>query len=140
MEDSILRGTKKMIGLSPDDPSYDHDVTTHINGTFFTLTQLGLGPQAGFVIEGEDEKWTDFSPVPANTQAYIKVYVGLKVRLLFDPPATSYLQTAMEKQITEIEWRLNVDREGRDWTEPDPDISRAVEAVEENVIIDGGGP
>jgi hypothetical protein len=48
----------------------------------------------------------------------VKSYVFLRVRQLFDPPQTSYLIDAMDKQIKELEWRLNVHREETDWVEP----------------------
>ena len=50
----------------------------------------------------------------------VKSYVFLKVRQLFDPPQTSYLITAVEKQIEELEWRLNTHREETEWVDPDP--------------------
>jgi hypothetical protein len=40
--------------------------------------------------------------------------------MLFDPPATSFHIRAMEDQIKEIEWRLNVHREETEWTDPAP--------------------
>jgi hypothetical protein len=46
--------------------------------------------------------------------------VFLKVRQLFDPPNTSYLIEAMEKQIREFEWRLNTNRESTEWVDPSP--------------------
>jgi hypothetical protein len=52
----------------------------------------------------------------------VKSYVFLKVKQLFDPPQTSYLITATEKQIQELEWRLNVHREDEEWVDPDPDV------------------
>lgn len=42
----------------------------------------------------------------------VKSYLYLKTRLIFDPPDTGVLHEAMERQITEFEWRLNVQAEG----------------------------
>ena len=50
MEDSILKSTKKILGISPDDDSFDLDVITHINSAFSVLTDLGIGPDTGFAI------------------------------------------------------------------------------------------
>ena len=44
----------------------------------------------------------------------------LRVRLLFDPPTTSYLINSMDQQRQELEWRLNVVREGDLYPAPTP--------------------
>jgi hypothetical protein len=94
---------------------FDLDIITHINSAFSTLTQLGVGPAEGFMIEDATAVWSDFigDDIQYNS---VKSYVFLRVRLLFDPPATSYLIAAYEKQIQELEWRLSVLREGTEWT------------------------
>lgn len=110
MTDSILDGTKKALGLSSDYTPFDLDIIMHINATFSILDQLGVGPEGGFSIEDNTSVWSDY-PVPANQLHLVRTYVYLKVRTLFDPPTTSYLIESMNKQIAELEWRLNVFRE-----------------------------
>lgn len=107
---SILTTTKKILGLDEAYTAFDLDVTTHINAAFSTLSQLGVGPEEGFFIEDDTEDWDDFD-VPANQLHLAKAYVYLKVRMLFDPPGTSFLITAMESQLAELVWRLNMLRE-----------------------------
>ena len=121
MEASILISTKKVLGIPEDYTVFDLDVITHINTAFSTLTQLGVGPINGFIIEDEAAVWADFI---GNDLQYnsVKSYVFLRVRQLFDPPATSYLIAAFDKQIQELEWRLNVHREETGWVDPDPDL------------------
>jgi len=121
METSILNSTKKILGLAEDYTVFDHDVITHINTAFSTLTQLGVGPVGGFMIEGPDEVWGDFlgTDIELNN---VKTYVYLKTRQLFDPPQTSYLISAMERQILELEVRINIHREETGWTDPDPPV------------------
>jgi hypothetical protein len=128
MEQSILISTKKVLGIAADYTAFDLDIITHINAAFSTLTQLGVGPPEGFMIEDDTTEWYDYieDDVQLNT---IKSYVFLKVRQLFDPPTTSYLIAAMEKQIQEFEWRLNVNRETTDWVDPDPEVILDEEAV-----------
>ena len=120
METSILTGTKKILGLAEDYTAFDYDLITHINSAFSTLTQLGVGPAEGFMIEDETAVWTDF--ITDNDLQYnsVKTYVYLRVRMLFDPPATSFVIAALNEQIKELEWRLNVHREETGWTDPDP--------------------
>lgn len=107
MEDSILISTKKILGLDEAYTVFDLDVITHINSVFTTLTQLAVGPAAGFAIEDETGLWSDFITPEMNLNA-VKTYVYLRVRLLFDPPTTSFLVAAVQEQIKELEWRLNV--------------------------------
>ncbi len=139
METSILTSTKKILGIPPDYTVFDLDVITHINTAFSTLTQLGVGPTIGFMIEDATPEWADFIGEDHQYNA-VKSYVFLRVRQLFDPPSTSYLIAAFDKQIQELEWRLNVHREETGWTDPDPlDLGRRMDVFGDPVVIDGGG-
>lgn len=119
MESSILTSTKKILGIDAAYTAFDTDIITHINSVFFTLTQMGVGPVEGFSIADNTVDWSSFLPDGPRLNA-AKTYMYLKVRMLFDPPTTSYLIDAAEKQIEQLEWRINVDREGTDWIDPDP--------------------
>lgn len=121
MEQSILISTKKILGIAEDYTVFDLDIITHINTAFSTLTQLGVGPPEGFMIIDSDAVWDEFIVDDLQYNS-VKSYVFLKVRQLFDPPQTSYLISAVEKQIQELEWRLNVHREETGWVDPDPPI------------------
>lgn len=105
--DSILGSIKKLLGITEVYDVFDKDLVMHINSVFFVLTQLGVGPAEGFTIQDETAVWDDFIPCGANLEA-VKSYVYLKVRLLFDPPQSSALTEAINRQISEFEWRLNV--------------------------------
>lgn len=123
MEESILKSVKKILGIYPDDDSFDLDIITHINSAFSVLHQLGVGPVEGFSIEDEEAVWDDFgSELETPVIKEIQTCVYLRVRLLFDPPATSYAIAALERQITEHEWRVNVMRESTAWVDPDPPV------------------
>lgn len=119
MPNSILNSTKKILGIEPDYTAFDQDIMMHINSVFSTLQQLGIGPDIGFAIEDSDSEWVDFFGDDPRLNS-VKTYVYLRVRLLFDPPSTSFLLNAMKEQIQEIEWRLNVHREGESWMNPNP--------------------
>lgn len=110
METSILNSTKKILGIADNYTVFDHDIITFINSVFSTLDQLGVGPVGGFSIDGFEDDWSSYD-VPANQLQMVKTLVFLKVRMAFDPPTTSFLIEAMNKQIAEQEWRLNVFRE-----------------------------
>jgi hypothetical protein len=121
MEESILTGTKKILGLDEDYTAFDLDVITHINSAFATLSQLGIGPAEGFMIEDATAVWTDFVSGDLGLNM-IRTYIFLKVRMVFDPPTLSYMVDAMAQQIKELEWRINVHREDISWVSPFPTV------------------
>lgn len=105
--DSILTSIKKLLGLTEECTEFDADIITHINSVFLTLQQIGVGPEEGFAISDSSQTWKDFIPegLILNT---IKSYMSLKVRLLFDPPASSVVVESMNRMIDQFEWRINV--------------------------------
>lgn len=104
--DSILNSTKRLVGgITKDDHSFDSDIIMHINATFVTLKQLGVGPKTGFSISDENATWTDYLADDPNV-GLVKTYMGAKVKLLFDPPLNSSHLAALEKSISELEWRI----------------------------------
>jgi hypothetical protein len=121
MTDSILTSIKKNLGIDEAYEVFDPDILIYINSAFSTLTQLGVGPAEGFMIEDKEATWDTFLGTDPRLNA-VKTYVQLRVKMLFDPPQTSYLIEAMKQQIQEHEWRLNVYVEHTIWTDPDPVI------------------
>jgi len=115
METSILTSTKKILGLTAEDTTFDLDVITHINTAFSTLYQLGVGPVTGFAIEDDTKTWEDFIDGDVSIVNACKTYVYLRVRLLFDPPSTSFALASMREQLTEYEWRISALREEAYW-------------------------
>lgn len=106
METSILTSIKKLLGIAEDYSEFDEDIITHINSVFLNLTQLGVGPEEGFMIEDDTAVWEDFINDSIQLQA-VKTYVYLKVKLLFDPPLSSSVTESINRMIAELEWRLN---------------------------------
>lgn len=115
--DSILQNTKKALGLGPDYTPFDSEIIMHINSVFVILNDLGIGPDEGYAIEDAEDTWDMFFGTDMNRNL-VKTYVFLRVRLLFDPPATSFHIAAIEKELQEFEWRISLRRESTDWTNP----------------------
>lgn len=111
MNDSILKTVKKCLPLAPDDDYFDQELIIHINSALMTLTQLGVGPRDGTFITSEEDTWTSIIEGALDFEM-VKSYVILKVKLLFDPPSSSFVLESMKNQIAEFEWRLNVQAEG----------------------------
>lgn len=130
--ESILTSVKKNLGLDDTDTSFDADVILFINGTFSTLNQLGIGPEDGFSITDKTPTWDAFYGTNKKMNS-VRTYVYLKVKMLFDPPQTSFLNEALNQQAKEFEWRLNALREDTEWTDPNP-------GPDDDITIDGGAP
>ena len=105
--DSILTSVKKMLGIAEDCTDFDADIIMHIYTVFMILNQLGVGPSTCFTIEDDIPTWSDFIPDGQNLEM-VKSYMYMKVRLLFDPSASSTVMQSMNQAISEMEWRLNV--------------------------------
>lgn len=110
MEDSILNSTKKILGIIDDYTPFDFDIINYINSAFAIVTQIGVGPIDGFSIEDDQTNWSDF-PLPTTQMSMVRTFIFLKVRILFDPPTTSFLIEATNKQIDEYLYRLSYLRE-----------------------------
>lgn len=114
---SILTSIKKGLGLVESYEAFDADILMHINMALSTLNQLGVGPDAGFRITDKNATWEAFLGTDPRWDM-VQSYVLLKVRLIFDPPATSFTIAAFEKQLEELTWRISVFREGESWVSP----------------------
>lgn len=111
--ESILTSIKKLLGISEEYEQFDTDIIMHINTVFLNLTQLGVGPEAGFRIIDKTDIWSDFIDDAVQLEA-VKSYMYLKVKLLFDPPLSSAVIESTNRMISELEWRLNVAVESKE--------------------------
>ena len=110
-DESILDTTKKNLGVADDVTVFDVDILTHINSVFFTLNQIGVGPSEGFMIQDKQAKWSDYIGGDLNLNV-VKTYIYARVRVLFDPPTTSFAIDALKKETEEFEWRLQAYMDG----------------------------
>lgn len=104
--ESILTSIKLLLGITEDYDYFDAQIITHINSVFMILTQLGVGPPEGFIINDKSNTWNEFIP-DGKSLELVKSYVHLKVRTLFDPPSSSVVMESTNRMINEFEWRLN---------------------------------
>lgn len=107
MEESILTSIKKLSGMEKDYGPFDTDLIIFINTVFSDLAQLGVGPSSGFSIDDDEAVWSDFIEDTIKL-GFVKTFMYLKVKLIFDPPDNSTVIKSYEEQIKELEWRLNV--------------------------------
>lgn len=132
--DSILTSVKQLLGLSEAYTDYDNDIVLIINATFMTLTQLGVGPEVGFSITDKTALWTDFLNTSLKLEG-VKLYVSLKTRLSFDPPSSSFVLAALENQVKELEFRINIIVDNDEYVSEEELTTLDLEA--EDVISDG---
>lgn len=106
MGDSILDTIKKLLGIDPEDISFDPDIKVHINTTMLSLSQMGIGPPNGFIVTSKDNIWNDFIGSSTINLEGVKSYIYLKTKLIFDPPQNSITIEAFNKSISELEFRM----------------------------------
>lgn len=113
ISNSILETIKKLIGIDKDYGVFDVDLIVAINSSFMILNQLGIGPDKPFSISDSSATWNDFF---GNEEifALAKSYIYLRTKLLFDPPSSGVLHEAVERQISEFEWRMHVQADYND--------------------------
>ena len=121
--DSILNSIKKLLGIPNEETHFDSDIIMHINTVFSILCQIGIGPTTSFSIADENAVWDDFIEDYPNFND-VKTYMYLKVKLFFDPPLNSSGLSAIEGQISELEFRLSVDA-----------VAKSLEVVNDDEII-----
>lgn len=110
MSDSILDSTKKVLNIADADDSFDTEVIMYINSTFSVINQMGVGPDDAYGIEDNSDTWDDLELPDAQLQL-VRTYMYLKVRMLFDPPTTSFQIDSTNNQLLEYETRLHYMRE-----------------------------
>lgn len=106
-ENTILEQVKLQLGVVEDDV-FDMQIIDYINTAFFTLNQLGIGPDEPFSIRDGTELWSDFSEDPVVEP--VKVYIPLYVKSLFDVPS-SYILENIRKELDRLEFRMMVECE-----------------------------
>lgn len=97
---TILEDTKTYLGLMEDDVSFDSEIKDAINNA------LAVAVQLNHEVESIQSSEADY---PTTTLGRIlRQYVNFSVRLMFDPPQTSFAIKAVEALQKEAEWRLTI--------------------------------
>lgn len=107
MTDSILDSVKKMCNVAEDDPSFNQDLILYINSALMTIMQEWHGMDHAFRVVDGSETWDDLLDDDTDFEG-VKELVGLKVRMVFDPPSNSSVMQALKDEIQNLEWRLYI--------------------------------
>ena len=114
MEPNIMNTMRHLLIGDVEDTSFDIDIFTHTMYAITELEQLGVEPGKDFVFDN-DTTWGELTnSLPAKYANFIQSYVYIKVKLIFDPPANSFLVSSMEKLLDEATFRISVATESEE--------------------------
>ena len=105
MNENILASIKKMNNVLEDDKSFDQDLILYINSALMIVMQEWHGMDHAFKLEDGTETWDDLLGEDTDYEG-VKELIGLRVRLMFDPPTSSVAVEAIKSQIQDLEWRM----------------------------------
>ena len=107
MDSSVLEDIKKMLGIQREYTAFDTDIIININAVVGTMNQFGIGVD-GFYLTGYEQTWDDLLGEQRLGFQIAKDYVYLKVRLVFDPPASGVVLESYKDLCYDLECRLKL--------------------------------
>lgn len=103
---SVLDSIKKSLGIDATDTAFDTDITIFINSALSRVLDLGAGKDGvRLYIVDKNILWTSLFDDNEILQM-IETFVYLSVKLVFDPPGTSFGIKAIEDEILKQEWLI----------------------------------
>lgn len=103
MNESILEGVRRGCQVDQECDDFDADLIPIANSIFSKLTRLGVGQ--AFELSNTSQCWDDYL-LDKTLLGFVKQYVQKKVRLSFDPPASTSVADAFKKEVDELEWNI----------------------------------
>ena len=107
VDESILTSVKQKVGIVEEYEAFDKQIIMDINSVFLELNQRGVGPSKLFVISDKNAMWSEF--LDDDRVEAVKAYVGYRVQLMFDTPASSVLTESLKDKINEFGFRLAIE-------------------------------
>lgn len=106
LDESILDTVKDIIGIDRKNYDFDRDLVLAINAVLAILHQEGIADKY-YTISDNTKTWRDILLKEETPEAIsmIQQWVGMRTKLLFDPPTSSVLNQALQDSIAELEWR-----------------------------------
>lgn len=105
--DSILDSIKKMLGISSDYTQFDEELIIFINSAINSLAQINSRISSSSKITTRSDNWDAIFGDAVDLE-FAKEYIYLKVREIFDPPASSFALNALKECAEELAWRLSI--------------------------------
>ena len=91
--------------MNPEDTSFDANVIISINTALTILMDLGLTEVEDQIVTSDKMTWDELLGGRTDIE-YVKTYVYQKVKMIFDPPTSTAAIDAMQRSISELEWRI----------------------------------
>ena len=110
MDESILVTIRRACNLKDYDDSFDGQLIIYTNGVLFRLAQIGIG-KPDFSISGQNEIWGDFIYERFQDLEAVKLYAGLSVFIIFDPPQNASILAMINAMISKCEVCLYMEAE-----------------------------
>ena len=104
---SILEDVKKFCQIPDFDDGFDTELLILINSTLMSIAQISAKAQSGTLVTGSEDTWASLIEGDDEMEG-IKAYVCMKVKMIFDPPSSSFVLEAYKNEIAELEWRLHI--------------------------------
>lgn len=104
-DESILESVRVACDLDRDENGFDDQLIPLTNTQIMLAHEFGVGYD-GFLIHGVNENWSDLLGEHEDKLAAIKTWMGLSVKMLFDPPDNSSVLKAYQDQLAKMEWML----------------------------------
>jgi hypothetical protein len=108
--ESILTTIKLMVGITEDCKDFDMQIINLINKSLARLSQLGVGPKRPVVIVDDMNTWSELLLDSEDLEG-AKTYIYLEVEKVFNPPTSSFVLDAKQRESDKLEWCLNVQAE-----------------------------
>lgn len=103
---NVLQTIKKVLGIANEDSSFNQDLILYINSTIGILDQLGISDRIITQVIDIDTTWSEVFGETDDLEI-VKTYIGFRVKSMFDPPTNSAAIEALNRMISEFEWRIN---------------------------------
>lgn len=118
MSASILSEVREVLVGDVTDTSFDKELMFNINMALNFLWQLGVPGAETTKVKDETTTWEDLIGDRCDLEQ-VKEYIILKTKTLFDPPSAGFVLEQYNKQLAELEYRINItvdDQSGRGGT------------------------
>ena len=104
---TVLSSIKTQLGVAEDDSNFDTDLVIFINDALFDVKMLGPGKPGVTLKINTETEWSELFD-DSETSSAVEEFIYLTVKLVFDPPQTSYGIAAIERKIKKKSWMLTV--------------------------------
>lgn len=111
LEKNVLESVKNQIGIYGEVP-FDQELLTYINMSLATLAQIGVPFKVEPMVAAASSTYSEMLD-DEILLGHIDAYLGLKTKLLFDPPPASAVSNALSEAVKEVEWRIMVECDNR---------------------------